>query len=78
MLKKGLSFINENQSYYCEYMFVERNFKNVDWEHVEFDEGKSQFLPLLVMLVVYHILSEIQPSKVFFFFLLFQHLTFTV
>ena len=47
MLEKGLSFINENQSWYCEYMFCV--------EHVEFDEGKSYFLPLFVM---YHILSE--------------------
>ena len=36
-------------------MFVVRNFKNFNWEHVEFDEGKSQFL---LFLVVYHILSE--------------------
>ena len=35
--------------------FVVRNFKNMNWEHVEFDEGKSPFLPFLV---VYHILSE--------------------
>ena len=33
-------------------MFFVRNF---NWEHVELDEGKSQFLPFLV---VYHILSE--------------------
>ena len=36
-------------------MFVLWNFKNINWEHVKFDEGKSQFLPFLV---VYHILSE--------------------
>ena len=37
-------------------MFVVRNFKNnINWENVEFDEGKSQFLAFLV---VYHILSE--------------------
>ena len=36
-------------------MFVVRDFKNINWEHVEFDEGKSQSLPLLV---VYHIFSE--------------------
>ena len=54
-IQKGLSFINENQSLYCEYMFLVRNFKNINWEHVEFDEGKSKFL---LFLVVYHILSE--------------------
>ena len=27
-------------------MFVVRNFKNINWEHAEFDEGKSQFFPL--------------------------------
>ena len=31
---KGLSFINENQNEYCEYMFVVRNFNNINWEHV--------------------------------------------
>ena len=36
-------------------MFVVRNFKNINWEHVEFNEGKSQFSTFLV---VYHILSE--------------------
>ena len=36
-------------------MFLVRKFKNIIWEHVEFDEGKSQFL---LFLVVYHILSE--------------------
>ena len=36
-------------------MFVLRNFKNINWEHVEFDEGKSQFL---LYLVVYHIMRE--------------------
>ena len=36
-------------------MFVVRNFKNIDWEHVEFDERKSQFL---LFFVVYHILSK--------------------
>ena len=36
-------------------MFVVRNFENINLEHVEFDEGKSQFLPFLV---VYHILCE--------------------
>ena len=36
-------------------MFVVWNFKNINWEQVEFDEGKSYFLPFLV---VYHILSE--------------------
>ena len=36
-------------------MFVVRNFKNVNWEYVEFDERKSQLLPFLIM---YHILSE--------------------
>ena len=55
MLEKGLSFINENQSWYCEYMFFVWNFKNINWGHVEFDEGKSHFLPFFV---VYHILSE--------------------
>ena len=55
VLKKVLSFINENQSLYCEYMFLVRNFNTFNWEHVEFDEGKSH---LLLFLVVYHILSE--------------------
>ena len=36
-------------------MFVVWNFKNISWEHVELDEGKSQSL---LFLVVYHILSE--------------------
>ena len=36
-------------------MFVVWNLKNINWEHVEFDEGKSQFLSFLV---VYHILNE--------------------
>ena len=31
------------------------NFKSIDWEHVEFNEGKSDFLPFFA---VYHILSE--------------------
>ena len=31
------------------------NFKNKNWEHVEFDEGKSD---LLLFFAVYHILSE--------------------
>ena len=57
MLERGLSFIYINQSYYCENMFVVRNFKNINWEHVEFDEGKPQFLPFLV---VYYILSEME------------------
>ena len=51
MLEKGLSFINENQIY----MFVVRNFKNINWGHVDFGKGKSQFL---LFLDVYHILSE--------------------
>ena len=34
-------------------MFLVRNFKNINWEHVEFVE--SQFL---LFLAVYHILSE--------------------
>ena len=34
-------------------MFVVWNFKYINWEHVEFDEEKSQFLPFLV---VYQIL----------------------
>ena len=55
MLEKGLSFINENQNEYCEYMFCVWTFKNINWEHVKFDEGKSYFLPFFV---VYHILSE--------------------
>ena len=36
-------------------MFVVRNFEHINWEHVEFDEWKSQYL---FFLVVYHILSE--------------------
>ena len=36
-------------------MFCVWNFKNIYWEHVEFDEGKSYFLPFFV---VYHILSK--------------------
>ena len=36
-------------------MFLVWNFKNINWEHVEFNELKSQFL---LFLVVYHILSE--------------------
>ena len=38
VLEKGLSFINENQNLYCEYMFCVWNFKNIDWEHFEFDD----------------------------------------
>ena len=53
--EKRVVFINENQSLYCEYMFLVRYFKNINWELVEFDEGNSQFL---LFLVVYHILSE--------------------
>ena len=55
MLEKGLSFINENQSLYWEYMFCVWNFKSINWERVEFDEGKSDFLPFFA---VYHSLSE--------------------
>ena len=36
-------------------MFVVQNFKHISRKHVEFDEGKSQFLPFSV---VYNILSE--------------------
>ena len=36
-------------------MFFVWNFKNINWEHVEFDEGKSHFLPFFV---VYHNLRE--------------------
>ena len=36
-------------------MFCVWNFKNIYWEHVEFDEGKSDFSPSFA---VYHILSE--------------------
>ena len=54
-MKKGLYFTNENQSLYCKYMFLVRNFKNINWEHVDFDEGKSQFL---LFSIVYRILSE--------------------
>ena len=36
-------------------MFFVWKFKDIDWEHVEFDEGKSQFLPCLV---VYYIIWE--------------------
>ena len=42
-------------------MFVVWSFKSINWEHVEFDEGKSQFLPFLV---VYHILSETETWPV--------------
>ena len=52
---KGLSFIKENQSLHFENMFGMRNFKNINWERLEFDEGKSNFLPFSV---VYHILGE--------------------
>ena len=38
-------------------MFLVRNFKNINWKHVEFDEGKSQF-SLFLVVYVYHILSE--------------------
>ena len=38
-------------------MFDVWNFKNINWEHVELDEGKSQFLPPLV---VYNILNEME------------------
>ena len=36
-------------------MFLCEILKNINWEHVEFDEGKFQFF---LFLVVYHILSE--------------------
>ena len=36
-------------------MFVVRNFRHINWENIEFGEGKSQFL---LFLVVYQILSE--------------------
>ena len=32
---------------YCEYTFVARNLKNINWEHVVFDEGKFRFLLFL-------------------------------
>lgn len=38
VLQKVVCFINENQSYYCNYM-------TINWE--KFDEGKSLFLPFL-------------------------------
>ena len=52
MLKRELSFINENQSLYCENIFL------ITREHVEFDERKFKFV---LFLVVYHILSETVP-----------------
>ena len=36
-------------------MFCVWNFKYINCEHVEFDEGKSDFLPFFA---VYHMLSE--------------------
>ena len=36
-------------------MFVVRNFENINLEFIEFDEGKSHFVPFLV---VYHIMNE--------------------
>ena len=36
-------------------MFLVRTFRNINREHVEFDEGKSQ---VLLFWVVCHILSE--------------------
>ena len=45
VLEKRLSFINENQSKYCEYGFVVWIFKNINWEHVEFDDGSPSFYP---------------------------------
>ena len=38
-------------------MFFVWNFITINWEKVEFDEGKSYFLPFLV---VYDILSEME------------------
>ena len=35
--EKGLSYVNKNQTLYCEYMFVVRNLQHINWEHVEFD-----------------------------------------
>ena len=29
----------------------------MNWEHVEFDDGKSQFLPFLVVYHKFHVLS---------------------
>ena len=34
-------------------MFCVWNFKNINWEHIEFDEGISSFF-----FAVYHIFSE--------------------
>ena len=41
-------------------MFCVWTFKNINWEHMEFDEGKSVFL---LFFTVYHILSvrEVWP-----------------
>ena len=36
-------------------MFCVLNFKNINWEHVEFDEGKSDYLSFFAM---HHILNE--------------------
>ena len=33
--KRVVFILTKNQSYYCtEWMFVVRNFKNINWEHV--------------------------------------------
>ena len=56
-----LSLINENQNLYL-YVFCVWNSKNINWEHAEFDEGKSDFLPYFA---VYHILSETEVSSTF-------------
>ena len=55
MLEKGLSFINVNKSNTVNTCFVCEILKILIWEHVEFDEGKSNFL---LFFAVFHILSE--------------------
>ena len=51
---KCISEVKDNQLK-VKNMHVRMGISTFNWEHVEFDEGKSQSLPFLV---VYHILSE--------------------
>ena len=55
VLEKGNLFLTNIKANSVNILFAVWNFKDINWEHVEFDEGKSQFL---LFLVVYHILSK--------------------
>ena len=53
--KRGCLLLTKIKANTVNTCFLCKILKNINWEHVEFDEGKSQFL---LFLVAYHILSE--------------------